>query len=309
MTRYVGMTSGGLGSWAACKLTAERFGTSNLSLVFADTLMESDGCYRFLCHGAGNIFGIEWPKPLTALLESIPPLDRMPERKEHLGRLRSNAMRLIPGLVWLADGRHVWEVYRAERFIGNSRVDPCSKILKRELMDRWCNENCTRPTTLRVVGLGWWERERFYGQPGNPKKAGLKARMAEKGWTFDAPLIDAKLSKYEIATWAGHEGLDVSDSYEDGFEHDNCSGFCCKAGHAHFRRLLHQRRDVFLWNERQEQESRRSIGRDDITVLTERRDGKKLPLTMAEFRMREEAGESISLFGGEGCGCFAGSEE
>jgi hypothetical protein len=69
------------------------------------------------------------------MLKSIPPLDDMRKRKAHLEVLRREVTIAIPGLVWIADGRHPWEVYRDEKFIGNSLVDPCSRILKREIND------------------------------------------------------------------------------------------------------------------------------------------------------------------------------
>ena len=42
------MFSGGAGSWAAAKRVAERHGTENLYLIFADTLIEDEDLYRFI---------------------------------------------------------------------------------------------------------------------------------------------------------------------------------------------------------------------------------------------------------------------
>jgi hypothetical protein len=212
----VGNLSGGICSWAACKLAVADCGPENLTLLFADTIVEDDDLYRFLVESAANVLNVQCPAKFLPGLPLIPPLNDMPARKEHLARLRREAMEAVPGLVWLADGRTPWEVYRDERFIGNDLVDPCSKILKRQLLDRWMNENFgdARPTTPRVVGLGEWERHRFEGQYVTKKgrkewKPGLAERMAAKGWAFRAPLIYARptLSRTDILNWLDREGI------------------------------------------------------------------------------------------------------
>lgn len=40
----------------------------------------------------------------------------------------------------LADGRDIWQVFRDVKFLGNTRIDPCSRVLKRELMRKWVDE-------------------------------------------------------------------------------------------------------------------------------------------------------------------------
>lgn len=101
--KHVVMFSGGLGSWAAARRVVDRHGTSDLVLLFTDTRVEDPDLYRFLDEAAANVGG---------------------------------------ELVRIADGRTLWDVFRDERFLGNSRVDPCSKILKRKMADRWIAEHC-----------------------------------------------------------------------------------------------------------------------------------------------------------------------
>ncbi|WP_198164350.1 hypothetical protein, partial [Bradyrhizobium jicamae] len=64
-------------------------------------------------------------------------------------------------LVRLADGRTPWQIFRDEKIIGNSRIDPCSKILKRKLSERWLKENRDPATTALVFGIDWTEKHRF----------------------------------------------------------------------------------------------------------------------------------------------------
>lgn len=311
--RVVGNLSGGSCSWAACKLHAACEGTDNLTLLFADTLIECDDLYRFLVETAANIFGV--PCPDIPGLRDIPPLWEMPARKDHLAKLRAAAFDAIPRLVWVADGRHPWEVYRDERFIGNSLADPCSKILKRELLDRWMNANCDRPTTRGVVGLGAWERERFEGQyvAKNGKKEwkpGLAERMAAKGWAFRAPLIYWRpaMDRKDIYAWLDREGIDPPALSEEGFDTNNCGGWCCKMGAKQAHRLYHRRPETYRWHAEQEQLTQAHIG-TDCTALRREVGGKKVSLPLAELGAELAAADANTLFPSQpACGCFAGDD-
>lgn len=55
--KHIVMFSGGVGSWAAAKRVAERHGTADLVLLFADVLMEDSDTYRFLGEAARNVGG------------------------------------------------------------------------------------------------------------------------------------------------------------------------------------------------------------------------------------------------------------
>ena len=50
--QHVVMFSGGAGSWMTAKRVAEKHGTDNLILLFADTLIEDEDLYRFLDEAA-----------------------------------------------------------------------------------------------------------------------------------------------------------------------------------------------------------------------------------------------------------------
>ena len=91
--KYVVMFSGGIGSWASAKRAAASYGTDGMTLLFADTLIEDADLYRFIREAADDI-GAE--------------------------------------LVTLIEGRTPWEVFRDVKFLGNTRIDPCSRVLKRE---------------------------------------------------------------------------------------------------------------------------------------------------------------------------------
>lgn len=307
--------SGGLGSWASSKLAVEQYGKDNVTLVFADTLIEDNDLYRFMVDAVANVFGLAPWTGLQQMCETIPPVTEMERRKLRLATIRATAMERFHYkdrqlFYWLADGRTPWEVYRDERFLGNSRADPCSRILKRQLLDQWFDEHCPRPTTRLVVGLGQWERERFEGNGLDPTdkgyKPGLRKLMAERDWTFEAPLIYRTpiINRYDLEPWAEREGLTVSRAYEEGFSHDNCGGECCKAGQGHWLKMYRNRRDRFDNAEQRENELREQLG--DVAMMKETRNGQSFPLPLSVFRERIERGDECPLFDGPPCNCFTG---
>lgn len=254
---HVVMFSGGASSWGAAKRVAERYGTKGMTLLFADTRMEDEDLYRFLGEAAANI--------------GAP-------------------------LVRIADGRNPWHVMFDERLLGNSRHDPCSKILKRQQVDRWLAANCDPAQTTIYVGIDWTEEHRF---------AGLRDRRAAEGWRYEAPLCEAPyVSKTDILAWLRREGIKPPRLYELGFSHNNCGGFCVKAGQGHYARLLQTFPKRYAKHEAMEQAMRAYLDKD-VSMLTDRRgDGKKKPLTLRDLRLRIEGGAQVDIHDVGGCGCF-----
>jgi len=259
MERHVVMFSGGVGSWAAAKRVAARHGTENLTLLFTDTKIEDEDLYRFIGEAAANV--------------GAP-------------------------LVTIADGRDPWQVFFDVRFLGNSKVDPCSKILKRKLADRWLAEHCDPSSTTVYVGIDWTEEHRY---------AALKVRKLP--WRYEAPMCEPPyMMKSGMLGWLRNEGIEPPRLYAMGFAHNNCGGFCIKAGHAHFKNLLDWMPDRYAYHEGKEQEIRAVLG--DVSILTDRSGGGgKRTLTLQQFRERVQAGEPIDGLDWGGCGCFSESDE
>lgn len=258
--RRIGMLSGGDSSWAAMKLDAQRRGLDGLTLLFTDTKEEDADTYRFLRESAANI--------------GAP-------------------------LVEVADGRTIWELFRDERMIGNARVDICSRVLKREMADRWLRENCDPADTVVLIGYHSSERDRF-------EKA--RRRYAAAGWRCEAPLCEPPLiSAREVKDWARREGLAEQALYREKFLHANCGGACVKAGHAQWRHLLMVRPGTYARWEAEEEATRQYLGKD-VAILRDRRGGESRPMTLRVFRERIEAGGQCDLFDWGGCGCFAGED-
>lgn len=251
------MFSGGIGSWAAAKRVAAMHGTANLTLLFTDTMMEDEDLYRFIDEAAANVGA-----PLTRI----------------------------------ADGRTPWQVFEDERFIGNSRIDPCSKILKRKLFEKWRNANCAPDTTMIYVGIDWTEKHRLD-----------RLQKYVVPWRYEAPLISPPYKlKSEMIDDLRREGIIPPRLYGMGFAHNNCGGFCVKAGKRHFALLLSAMPDRFAFHEAQE-ERLRALGING-TILTDTVKGVKSPLTLKHFREsieKQETGGAL-LFEDDlaaGCGC------
>ena len=102
--------------------------------------------------------------------------------------------------------------------------------------------------------------------------------------------------------------IDMQRLYKLGFIHNNCKGFCFKAGIGHYKNLYEKDRILFLECENKEQAIRNKLNKD-VSIL--KRNGK--PFTLKQLReILENQPEQLSLFECEdvgGCGCFIESEE
>ncbi len=121
MQNHIVFFSSGKASWLAGKKVAEKFGTDNLWLVFADTTIEDPDNYRFLEEAAQNVGG---------------------------------------QLVKIKDGRNPWDIFNAKRFI-NHRQSHCSIELKIKPCEAWVNANFSADNTVLYFGIGFEELERM----------------------------------------------------------------------------------------------------------------------------------------------------
>lgn len=306
--RHVVMFSAGGGSWAAAKRVAAKFGTSDLTLLFTDTLMEDEDAYRFLIEGAADVLGEGIPSQLVPQVYQFPDWTDRHAYKLFVEGLRREFEDLLPGLVWLARGGDIWDVFREQRFLGNSSADPCSKLLKRKLADGWLKANCDPAETIVYVGIDKFEEHRFDDGAGG----GVRPRRAAAGWTYQAPLTEAPfVAPWDVRRQMLECGITPPRLYGLGFPHNNCGGGCVKAGHAQFALMLRALPERFALFEREEAALRQTLG--DVTILTDRSgDGLKKPLTLAEFRSRIERDPQVSLGFDDwnsGCGCFLEAAE
>ncbi len=145
--------SSGAASWLAAKRVAQKFGTDNLYLVFADTGIEDEDNYRFLTDAANNVGG---------------------------------------ELVWLKDGRTPWDVFFEKRFI-NHRQSNCSIELKVKPCEQWIKEMDFDPAdTVLYFGIGFEEIERLEAIAKNwqPFKIDAPLCWNDFGWADRQVIMD-----------------------------------------------------------------------------------------------------------------------
>ena len=256
------MFSGGLGSWMAAKRAAEIHGADNLTLLFADVgndqsphVGEDEDTYRFVHEAVANV-GAE--------------------------------------LVVVSDGRNIWQVFRDDRFLGNSRLANCSKFLKQKPCRDWLEANRDPAETTVYVGIDWSETHRL--------------PAIEKGWApypVAAPLTEAPyLDRDDMERMCVEAGMEVPRLYRAGFAHNNCGGFCVRAGQAQMELLLREHPERYAFHEAEEQKLRDHLGKD-VAVLKDRTGGTATPLTLRGFRERiEDQPDLFDPLDVGGCGCF-----
>lgn len=244
--------SGGLGSFMAAKMTADRYGADNCHLLFTDTKTEDEDLYRFI-------------------------------------RQTSKALKVQ--LTSICDGRNIWEVFNDHKFMGNSRIDPCSKELKRNLARRFMDQFITPERGILVVGIGADEKHRM--------------KAIEENWSpykVEAPLVEKPTSKEQILDVLDDYGIDPPRLYELGFPHNNCGGFCVKTGQAQMALLLKTFPDRYKWHENEQEKLFGKIGSHGFIRRTV--NGEVQYLSLRQFRELLEAGEKPDLYPQKGCGCF-----
>jgi len=284
------MFSGGLGSWATAKRVAGQHGTDNLWLVFADVkgkslsphAGEDEDTYRFIAQAAANVYGVDYDPICTP---------------------RNFTEWKLPQLIWLNEGRDVWQVFHDNRFLGNSRLANCSKFLKQIPCRQWLDRNCDPADTTIYVGIDWTESHRL--------SAIVNAYLPFKA---EAPMTQAPFLDFQAECVAA--GIAIPRLYKAGFPHNNCGGFCVRAGQAQFELLLREHPARYAYHEAQEEDLRQYLDAD-VAILRDRTLAKttatvdsSVPLTLRRFRERIESQPAMfDALDFGGCGCFVAEDE
>lgn len=297
--KHIVFYSGGIGSWATAKRVIEKHGKENVILLFTDTLIEDEDLYRFID-------------------ETVKELDVQ--------------------YVRIADGRTPFEVYKDVRFLGNSRIAPCSHKLKQEVADKWIKENFKPDECILYLGIDWTEEHRTKAPRKNWHPYQVEFPMCEEPY----------VTKDEMLQELERLGIETPRLYKMGFAHNNCGGFCCRAGQGHFATLLKQMPDRFAEYEAKEEEMRQYLNKDismlkktktistfvppiansadelDLSNIDEderadyieravmgyfKKDKQTYTYTLRQLREDVEAKEAIDMNDIGGCGCFVQFEE
>jgi hypothetical protein len=249
----VQFSTGAASAEVAWRVVAEH-GAANTILLTADTRAEDEDNWRFGQEVADRL-GCEW--------------------------------------VRIADGRTPMQAGRDERCVPNNRMAVCSRILKRELLDRYRAEHFNPAETIVYLGYDWTEPHRVEA-----------ARKHWAPWRVECPLTGPPyLWKGQILDLFRARGIEPPRLYGYGFAHANCGGACVRGGQAQWSLLLQVNRGRYLEWEAEEEATRVLLGKD-VSILRDRSGGDR-PLTLAGFRERLE--RQPSLFDAEdwgACGCL-----
>lgn len=196
-------------------------------------------------------------------------------------------------IIHLTDGRTPWGVYVDKRWIGNTRTAHCSTELKTKPVMAWLDDHAA-PDDPLVLGMDWSEMERI--------------ERAQKNWTprpvvsllnqfnIERPEYDLILNRY---------GIRKPRLYAQGYSHNNCGGFCVKAGQVQFERLFRTNPKRYAWHEKEMNRAMAEIGETAKPFLRVTLEGELRYLTLAEFREHLERGTmELPMFDASGCGCF-----
>lgn len=243
--------SGGLSSFEVARILVKQYGPTNVLCVFTDTLTEDEDLYRFLA-------------------DTLQKLDC--------------------GFEALVDGRNIWEVFNDVSFMGNSRIDPCSAKLKREMFRKFLATKDPK-TCILYYGIGSQEAHRIET---------IRERWAP--FRVEAPLITLGTTKEQILFELEKLGINPPRLYEMGFEHNNCGGFCVKTGQRQMALLLKTLPDRYMWHEQEQEKLFKRIGQHGFIRRTVH--GRLSYLSLKQFREIVESGEKVQMFQDGSCGCF-----
>lgn len=306
------MYSGGAGSWNAANRVVESFGVEQTKLLFTDTTMEDNDLYRFLIEGACDIYNIKAP---DFTLSPIPDLDDketnyikiankyldyLAERRKEIECYRSWVLKNITNFIWIKSDDDPWTIFFSQKMMGNSRIDLCSRILKREPAKDYVLKNYTPENVVIYIGHGWDEQHRTEKAKRNWSPFQLEAPNSQKPFLMSSEIKDIMRTK----------GIRQPVLYDEGFPHNNCSGFCVRAGQAHFKNLYEKRPVLYKYMEALEQKFRHEIGKD-VSILKDRRNNQLRPMTLLQWRARIEGNDFTDeeAIDWGGCGCFSDEQE
>jgi len=331
------MYGGGLTSYEAARRSIERFGHESTFIWFADTRMEDEDLYRF-----------------NRDVEEI----------------------LNHEIIVFDQGMDVWEVFHKQRFLGNSRIDPCSKYLKRvplrsALDKKYGNWACTLCKTnwqknndnhISIIDIDKTiikepicsnclqndqkyknslnKLQRIIEEEGDDSTAARisirhiegRVERCSKDGKFVRVVLGMDIiedcdrlhraksywrpyinwfplatppfkNKTRIIEDLHKIGIKEPRLYGAGFAHNNCGGFCVKAGKGQMVHLYKTLPERYLYHERKELEFQKFVG-SDVTILNETKNKTRRSLTLRELRLRAESGEEFKFDKGTACACL-----
>lgn len=255
--QYVVSLSGGIASAVAADRAITRYGRDAVTLWFADTRWEDEDLYRFMADCMARWGG---------------------------------------DLITYRDGRTPLDVAEQRSVIPDSRIAPCTFVLKVQPFTTFL-AGLPKPVTA-LLGLDWREQHRMAGPRRN--------YGAIDGVTVDYPLMWKPLEYRPYTEVVREWGIAIPRLYALGFPHNNCGGRCVKQGVGEWQRLRlvfpERFAEVRDWEQAQ-QAIYAARGRKYHTINRQEVDGVRMPLSLVEIEQREMPDE-VAETQDDMFGCF-----
>jgi len=173
-----------------------------------------------------------------------------------------------------SDGRTPEQLFYDNRALANNLMPFCSRVLKANRLQSFFQDG-----DVLLFGIDGREAHRaqrietVYTDIGSRTNRWVDVRF---------PIIEAGLTKGDINTFFMINNIRPPALYSLGFEHNNCSGGCVRAGKTQWVHLYRTLPDVYADRERVEEEMRKHTGRDIHFLKNE---------TLRNLRLRADRGE------------------
>lgn len=202
----VGFSGGVTSAWCA-GWALRNFPKEEVILLFHDTKEEDEDTYRFLHEMAAAL-----EHPIT-------------ER---------------------SDGRSVTELAYDEGMLPSDRAAFCSRILKREMGEKFFAELRAEGVEeiIKVVGFSANEPDRVQN---------MTAHSWRDGYVLRFPIIEEGVTKQECADWCSCTMMVPIPRMYAWSDHANCPG-CVRGGKAYWLAVLRERPDIFEQRSKMEQD-------------------------------------------------------
>jgi len=197
-------------------------------------------------------------------------------------------------IVRLKDGRDIWDCAFQDNFLYNSRIANCTVYLKMRLFKNYIKQFNPEDIVIHI-GFDFTELHRLER---TKKHYNSKVESLISATTLTKQNMMSELDKLDI---------EIPRLYKMGFAHNNCGGFCFKAGIGHFKQLYLKLPKLYDYHMNKEQELIKQIGQD-VSILKRVRNGAKTNLTLKDLKdefVRE--GTQLDMFEDMdigGCDCF-----
>jgi tRNA(Ile)-lysidine synthase TilS/MesJ len=196
-------------------------------------------------------------------------------------------------LIKIEDGRDVFQVFIDIGYMGNTRIDPCSQTLKRRVFKKYLSDFSSEKVAL-VFGIDLFESDR------------LERLRSRYEFSVLSPAVDFILDRESLLREALEaSGCKLPYLYQIGMTHNNCGGFCVKAGTGHYKNLLEKDPDRYEYFVQKEKEvyDRVPAARPFLRI---QKNGTLQYVTLEEFRsIQEAAPKQLELdLDFSGCACF-----